>query len=466
MKRFYIPFLLMAAAAVAACETKMVVEEPAPAEGTYVFTLQATSPDADTKSDYSSSGKFSWSAGDKISVLFHNGSIDKFFTLTNTTGAGATATFSGAIDNGYEIGASTDGTKWALYPVGDHKVRFAETDGAKFPLTFNIPAVTDYTASSFSANIPMYAQGDDSNAFAFKHLGAAYKFTFKDIDNSISKVKFLVENQTTYRLSGDVKLRNQGGTYLDQAWADGVDKTLTYIRNVSGGTAEFYVPVRYYAACFQPIITLYNAENDDVIYTKTATTAKAIENKGHVQPITISVSGAVIVPWAYESAFGVDWTASTVASGAGQPGFNKFSAVADASYLYMLAEIQKDALTFDTSHYRENSVNFYVNSQSVAFGFLTKEGVAKYNDNPSYVVGSNISEHNDVMYFEWKIDRAAAAEKEAVKMAPLTGTDPASIRICVFPKVGVTESWAALPTTDWNVYMYGPASGPLTVNLP
>ena len=132
----------------------------------------------------------------------------------------------------------------------------------------------------------------------------------------------------------------------------------------------------------------------------------------------------------------------------------------------MLAEIQKDALTFDTSHYRENSVNFYVNSQSVAFGFLTKEGVAKYNDNPSYVVGSNISEHNDVMYFEWKIDRAAAAEKEAVKMAPLTGTDPASIRICVFPKVGVTESWAALPTTDWNVYMYGPASGPLTVNLP
>ncbi|MBQ2544180.1 MAG: hypothetical protein II556_04455, partial [Bacteroidales bacterium] len=91
MKRFYIPFLLMAAAAVAACQNKAAVEEPA--QGSYVFTLKATSPVLDTKTDYSSTGKFSWSASDQISVLFHKGEENKFFTLTNTSGAGASADF-------------------------------------------------------------------------------------------------------------------------------------------------------------------------------------------------------------------------------------------------------------------------------------------------------------------------------------------------------------------------------------
>lgn len=462
MKKYFIPFLLMAAAAVAACQPKENIEEPS-LEGSYIYTLSASVPEV-TKSDYDASGAFSWSASDQISVLFHKGDDNKFFTLSNTSGAGASATFSGAIDAGYEIGASTDGTQWALYPAGDHKVRFTESDGEKYPISFNIPAVTDYTTAPFSANIPMYAQGDGST-FEFKHLGAAYKFTFTDIDNSISKAKFVVQNQTTYRLSGDVKLRNQGGTYLDQAWADGVDKTLTYIREVSNGTVEFYVPVRYYAACFQPVITLYNAENDDVIFTKTASVAKGIEDKGHVQPIVISVSGAVITPWSYESAFGVDWDDSTVASDAGQTGFNKISFVADNTYLYMLAAIQKAALEFNADNYRENSVNFYVNEQSVAYGFLAKQGNPQSNDNSSYVVGSNVTEHKDVMYYEWKIDRAAAAAKDA-KLAPLGEIGFVNLRLCVFPKVGVNSDWSALSTTDWSVYMYAPASGSISVNLP
>ena len=452
MKRFYFPLLLMAAAAVAACQNKAAVEELA--QGSYVFTLRATSPDLDTKTDYTSSGTFSWSEGDAISVLFHKGDDNKFFTLTNTSGAGASADFSGTIDEGYEIGG-TDGNKWALYPAGSHSVRFAESDGVKYPLSFNIPAVTDYSASSFSANIPMYALGDGSDLFSFQYLCSAYKFTFSDIASNISKVKFVVQNQTTYRLSGDVKLRNDGGTYLDQAWADGVDKTLTYISNVSEGDAVFYVPVRYYAACFQPVISLYNAENDDLIYTKTASTAKGIPSKGHIQPINISVSGAA--PWSYESAFGVDWTNSNVVSGTGQPGFNSISAIADGSFIYILAEIQKDALELNPDNYRENSVNFYVNGTSAAYGFLAKQGQPNSNDNPSYVVGKNIDEHKGIVYYEWKIDRTAASLADAGSV---------ELRFCVFPKIGVNEGWEDLSTNDWNVYMYAPASGAMTVSLP
>ena len=182
MKRFYFPLLLMAAAAVAACQNKAAVEEPA--QGSYVFTLRATSPDLDTKTDYSSTGKFSWSEGDDISVLFHNEAGDnKFFTLTATTINGASADFSGAIDEGYEIGASdgTDSDKniWALYPASDNH---SFTVG-NYPKVF-IPSEIDFTASGahYSANMPMYAQvTSEENVFAFKHLAAAFKFTFTDV---------------------------------------------------------------------------------------------------------------------------------------------------------------------------------------------------------------------------------------------------------------------------------------------
>lgn len=453
----------MAAAAVAACQNKAAVEEPA--QGSYVFTLKASAPDAETKTDYSSNGKFSWSEGDAISVLFHKGDDNKFFTLTATKINGASADFSGTIDEGYEIGGTT-GLKWALYPAGNHKDRSAESyEPEKYPLYFDMPAVTDYSESGFSANMPMYALGDDSDCFSFEHLCAGYKFTFTDIDDAISKVKFEVETKTTYPLSGYMYVRNKGGIYMDPAGSSGAALKRTFIANVTNNSAVFYVPVRYYADSFKPVIKLYNANNDDLIYSKEAASAKAISSKGHIQPINISVSGAVVVPWNYESAFDVDWTDSNVVSGTGQPGFNKISMAADATYLYMLAEIQKDALEFNVGNYRENAVNFYINEESVAYGYLAKQGQPQSNDNSSYVVGSNVLEHKDVMYYEWKIDRAAAAAKDA-KLAPLGSTGPVELRLCVFPKVGVNEDWSALPTTDWNVYMYAPASGAMTVSLP
>lgn len=284
-------------------------------------------------------------------MVFDNSTDDKFFTLTLTNGAGKnTASFSGEIETGYEIGG-TDGNQWALYPAGAHSVRFSEEDAAKYPLSFNIPAVTDYTKSGFSANIPMYSIGEDGTSFNFQHLGAAYKFTFSDID--ASKVKFVVENQTTYRLSGDVKLRNDGGTYLDQAYATGVDKTLTYISNVSDGKATFFVPVRYYAECFQPVITLYNADTEAQIYTKTASVAKGLD-KGHVQPITISVNGSVEVQWNFPSQYDIVWnditTSASGNTGEGYDGIVTMKATADATNIYLYVEVKKSAL-YDNNEY-------------------------------------------------------------------------------------------------------------------
>ena len=106
MKQIHLSWLLVAAAVITACQKERVENEPVVEQTPYVYSVKATiSSDAETRTDYDADGKFSWTAGDQISVLFHDGEIDRFFTLT-ADAAGATATFSGTIERGFIIGAS------------------------------------------------------------------------------------------------------------------------------------------------------------------------------------------------------------------------------------------------------------------------------------------------------------------------------------------------------------------------
>ncbi len=331
MKRFHFFLLIGVAAALAACQKQNVINEPAEKDGSYVFTLKATA-DVITKTDFDAEGTFSWTAGDAISVLFNNGTTNKFFTLT-TEGSGASADFSGTIDAGYTIGALDDGTKWAFYPAGSHTYTSASD------IKFNIPALNDFTAEGahWSSNMPMYAQSEDGSTFAFKHLGPAFKFTVKDLDNSVNKIKVVIQNQETYQLSGDIVVAIDGGKpFLDHGWADvGSTKgSLTFICNVSSNSAVFYVPVRYWGvSCFQPVVTIYNAENDAVLKEITAKNAAAtLTSRGEVQPITISAPGAA--EWSFESAFGIEWDKITdVYAGDGER-ILEWKATSDADNVY------------------------------------------------------------------------------------------------------------------------------------
>ena len=113
MKRYFLIIMMMAAAVISSC-TKQTFDENQPnvdsETTTYIYTVSANT--TVTKTDYDSDGKFEWSDGDAISVLFNNGTDNKFFTLTLTDGAGTnTASFSGEVETGYEIGG-TDGNQW------------------------------------------------------------------------------------------------------------------------------------------------------------------------------------------------------------------------------------------------------------------------------------------------------------------------------------------------------------------
>ena len=331
MKRFHFFLLIGAAAALAACQKQNVINEPAEKDGSYVFTLKATA-DVITKTDFDAEGTFSWTAGDAISVLFNNGTTNKFFTLT-TEGSGASADFSGTIDAGYTIGALDDGTKWAFYPAGSHTYTSASD------IKFNIPAVNDFTAEGahWSSNMPMYAQSEDGSTFAFKHLGPAFKFTVKDLDNSVNKIKVVIQNQTTHQLSGDITVAIDGGKpFLDHNYASvgSTNGSLTFICNVSSNSAVFYVPVRYWGvSCFQPVVTIYNAENDAKLKELTANNVAAtLTSRGEVQPITISAPGAA--EWSFESAFGIEWDKITDVYAGDGTRILEWKATSDADYIY------------------------------------------------------------------------------------------------------------------------------------
>ena len=92
--------LLFTAVAFVACNkvSETIINEPVevpvnndiPA-GYHLVTLsaaQAEAVDEDTKTTYANDKVFSWTSGDEISVLFNDGSTNRFFTFS-TTGTGA-----------------------------------------------------------------------------------------------------------------------------------------------------------------------------------------------------------------------------------------------------------------------------------------------------------------------------------------------------------------------------------------
>ena len=300
MKHYFIPMMLMAAAALASCNKTNLNEQKAQKES-YVYTISAVAPDmvdadapaqAPTRTDYTDGGVFSWSAGDAISVLFHNGDVNKFFTLT-TTESGATVKFSGSIEAGYEIGASdgnvSDKKIWALFPAS---ANHTYTAGAEKPVRFYVQPSVDFTTSHFSANIPMYdLVASEETALSFKNIASTYKFIVTGIKDGVSKVDFVVYNQTTYGLSGSWPIDASYRLEYDYASPGSANSTLSFTSNVTSNQAVFYVPCRIWGS-FQPVITVKNHATGVAIKTFTAPNAKQPNYLNHVWPITLNVSEA------------------------------------------------------------------------------------------------------------------------------------------------------------------------------
>ena len=433
MKRFLFLISLSGILAIS-CEkvNTIVVEEPVdPHAGSYLFTINANTDTEETKTAYAGEVTFSWSDGDQISVLFHNTEAgheneNAFFTLTTTTGGSNSASFSGYVTNGWEIGAS-DGehVKWALYPAS---AGHTYTVGGTYPVSFNIPAETDFTATHESANLPMWANGDGSNNFAFKHLTGCYKFEFTDLE--VSKVKLVVENVGNgYYLSGTAAIRPTGSDYYWYSYEGSGSKTVSYISAVDPITkkATFYVPYRLWEG-LTPKITLLNQDdgaNKDYILLqatgKGALKSTSLTRITIIPSVSVPGTGSPII-----SNFGVDWATAATACGSGI--IRNISAKADASYLYMLLDFVKSGMILNASYSHAHKLYFYLSDGDATgtsdvwttkydwystsnYDWLVLSGnvvLDLFDGLQRVIIGKNIAvnDSSDAVYLEMKIDRS------------------------------------------------------------
>ena len=353
MKRYLYTMMMMAAAVIASCTKQTLSKEQPTVDSevsTYTYTVSANT--IETKSDYDADGRFEWSEGDAISVLFNNGEVNKFFTLTLTEGAGTnTASFSGAIETGYTIGAS-DGTEedqkiWALFPASENHTYSAGSNP-----NFYVQPSVDFSQTHFSANIPMYALNIEEGAFSFASLACAYKFTVNGIKDGVNKVQFQIHNQTTYGLSGSWSIH--ADKFLDYAYATPGSKnsTLTYVSDVINNQAIFYVSCRYWGT-FQPAITVTNCDNGVDILTFTAGKAQTPTYLNRVQPITLDVTDgnyeaftpAVTIDGDFADWAGVEGWDGTRNSGSSNSRINHWKMQADEHNIYVYMDLNTEKIT-------------------------------------------------------------------------------------------------------------------------
>ena len=427
-----------------------------------------------TRTEYTDDQYFSWDEGDKISVLFHNGNTNKFFTFTAVEGGSSKVSFEGKVSAGYEIGSSDTGSKWALFPANPNHTY---TAGADNPVVFNVPSFKDYTESHFSADLPMAAQGDADNTFTFSHLAGTIKFAFTGIDNSVSKVLFRLDNQITSSVSGGFTLHGTGSScvWWETYSTDNIRRSISFVADVVNNSVSFYVPFAHTDEThFQPTVTLTNFANGNVLKTLTAKTPLATEsyrpNRYRMTVIPVTASGSGTAP-ALTSKFGLNWdylvASGKAAYGYGSNGIKIIKGTADANYLYLYMEIEKSKLKTDDAVNAANRLYLYLgdsNSTSgswstkytneIGIGFLTAAGgdPGVSSSKPIYL-DSKVAEDSDYYYYELKFDRT--------KDTYLSSSGHVNVGVNVF------TSWTAA-TESWSTYISGPAYGKpmLDVTLP
>ena len=349
----YLPLIVLLGLMSFSCKKAATIDE-ATLPGYYTFTLNATAdtpeaeiPEGITKTNYADDDvTFSWSTGDAISVLFHKGETHKFFTLTTSSGGSNTASFSGAIEEGYELGASDaeGGAAWALFPAND--VHYWDVDN-DLPV-FNYPEVTDYTQSYFSANIPMWAVADASGNFSFRYLTGCYKFTFTDVP--VSKLKLSVHSNGSagYYLSGYSAIMGSGSdTYLDcyHNKVGSGSRDVAFIEDIDpvAKKAVFYVPFRSWNA-LTPILTLTDATTDSPLVTYTAKAALSSVSLGKVVVIPAkSLSGiSVYTPAITIDGDMSDWASITAFPSTHTGRIREWKFKSDENFAYFYFSLRKN----------------------------------------------------------------------------------------------------------------------------
>lgn len=245
-------------------------------DGSRLITLYADcdkilEADAETKTTYASDQTFSWVAGDKISVLFHNGSNEPVWVDFEASTSAASSSFTATVSGELTLGAPTTGTFWALYPANANHV-YTDDDHIQFYL----PDTHDGT----TARIPMIAKATGTPAFHFRHLGGALKVTVKNIRTEVSniRVQFNSHGWSGYRyVAGSFDVQDPGTETPSIIANPKTEKIASYIASATGPVdgshnAVVYIPLPKYDVWPNVEFSVFDADKNVVLYNKTFST--------------------------------------------------------------------------------------------------------------------------------------------------------------------------------------------------
>ena len=345
-----LPMMVLCGLISFSCNKVVVPEEPQVDEyGYYTFVLKANVDQELTRTEYADDEvTFSWSTDDEISVLFHKGEDHKFFTLKTSQGGNATASFSGQVQNGYELGASETegGAAWALFPASDQHSWNTERH---LPDFYQAPEV-DFTQSHFSANLPMYANGDAESGFTFKYLTSCYKFVFTDVN--VSKVKLMVHSSGSggWYLSGKSPVKADGSSYYLQCYDGQGTRDITFIEAVDATEkkAVFYVPFRGWEP-FTPEITLMNMDGDSELLHVTAKAPLKAAAFGRIVVLPEKSLADAFIPAISINGDMSDWADKPVGEGSNSR-ILEWKYASDEENVYFMYKVDKTKISFSSSY--------------------------------------------------------------------------------------------------------------------
>ena len=326
MKKITVILAALAAAFAVSCtkeapETQLPQAQNAPA-GMKQVTITASIEGADTKTSYDAEGKFSWTKGDKISVM---GTDYGFYTLTATSD-GPTTTFTGWIPEGVTL------RQEAFYPADEATNR---TDGSYY---FNIPMYKDLS-QSFSADLPMGAYSGTAN-YEFKHITGAALLTFTNFPAEVETAEISIVN-ARLKLTGVFNAYLSSGMWTWNSKADVAEEERTLIRKVPvvKGQAQLYMPYNgslWWDYTSTVNIKGYDAAGNEYVLLKDkkmkpdeATAVRGVVKK--YAPLALP-DYVPAVDWNK-----VDWAAENSVSPSVE-GFTDVKVVADKYYMYARIE--------------------------------------------------------------------------------------------------------------------------------
>ena len=305
MKKIYLGLLTVIAVFVS-CNKESDIES---ISGITLHTISATIDEDNAKATYNSEGVFSWQSGDIISYIVRNTGDNKYNRYQyNTTGSGATASFSGEPAN-----ATWAAADYAYYP-------YDGTSGYTNN-TLGVPAATTMQAQLYGTIkaypdrlkgiVPMIGKKVSTDAsgtldhYHFYPVTGVLKLSFTGIPATATQIRLDVPNAATYPLNGVFNVDTERAIPEIKATDVVTGYSLKYLNfDYSGSDDTFYIPLptgtipagKLTVSVSDGTNSLYSVVNqEDIIITRGEITALPSIT---VPSVKVKISGTATTPTA------------------------------------------------------------------------------------------------------------------------------------------------------------------------